>query len=256
MDLNDYWQENKRFVTTVALGVFAFVIAELAIGSLIGDELRSTRASLNARRRDLAEPRFGAAQLDAAREQNEALRAALAVLEDRVAFRPRSGFALEAGTGSATGQYFSRVTEVREALVREAGRLAMRLPEDLGLPALAPTRAEEIERHLAALDVIERVVRLAFQAGVPRVERIDIRLDPGLGSRRGVGAIERTQVRMRMSGPSDALVRLLAASQGGEGQPLLIEEVEMAPERSKADEARLDVIFVVSRVAAIDAGEV
>jgi hypothetical protein len=132
----------------------------------------------------------------------------------------------------------------------------MRLPEDLGLPALAPTRAEEIERHLAALDVIERVVRLAFQAGVPRVERIDIRLDPGLGSRRGVGAIERTQVRMRMSGPSDALVRLLAASQGGEGQPLLIEEVEMAPERSKADEARLDVIFVVSRVAAIDAGEV
>ena len=256
MDLNDYWQENKRFVTLVAVGLFVFMIAEMAIGSLIGDDVLATRASLNARKRDLAEARFGTSQLDAARSQNEGLRAALGRLEEKVDFEPRPGFALDAGTGSPTSQYFSRVTEVREALVREAGRLAVRLPEDLGLPALAPTKADEIERHLAALDLIERVVRLGFEQNVPRFERIEIRLDPGLGSRRGVGAVERTQVRMRISGPSDALVRLLAATQAGEGQPVLIEEVEMTPERSKADEARVDVIFVVARVASLDAEEV
>lgn len=249
MDLNDYWQENKRFVTLVGLGVVAFVIGEMAIASFIGDDVRATQAALNARRRDLAEPRFTPAELDAARAENEALRASLAVLEERVDFRPRPGFALDPAAGSATGQYFSRVTEVRETLLREAGRLAVRLPEDLGLPALAPTRPEEIERHLAALDLIERVVRLGFQAGVPRVDRIEIRLDAGLGSRRGVGPVERTQVRMRLSGPSDSLVRLMAATQAGDGQPLLIEEVEMAPERSRADEARLDVIFAVARLA-------
>lgn len=256
MDLNDYWQENKKFVAVVALGLVVFGLGELLISNLIGDELRATRASLASRRRALAEARFSTSQLDAARGQNEALRAALGRLEQQVGFRPRPGFALEAEAGSATGRYFTRVTEVRESLAREAGRRAVRLPEDLGLPALAPTKPEEIERHLAALDLIERVVRLGFEHGVPRIERIDIKLDPGLGSRRGVGPIERTSVRMRISGPSAALVRLLLATQAVGGQPLLVEEVEMQPERARADEARLDVVFVVARVARIEAGEI
>ncbi len=256
MDLNDYWQENKKFVALVALGLVVFGLGELLISSFIGDELRATRASLAARRRALAEPRYQTAQLDTAREQNEALRAALGRLEAQVAFQPRPGFSLGADASSPTGRYFTRVTEVREALSREAGRRAVRLPEDLGLPALAPTKPEEIERHLAALDLIERVVRLAFEHGVPRIERIDIKLDPGLGSRRGVGLIERTSVRMRISGPSAALARLLLATQTPGGQPLLLEEVEMQPERARADEARLDVVFVVARVGRIEAGEV
>lgn len=148
------------------------------------------------------------------------------------------------------------MTEVREALTREAGRLAVRLPDDLGLPALAPTKPEEIERHLAAVDLIERLVLLSFEAGVPRIERIDVKLDPGLGSRRGVGAIERTSVSMRLSGSSEALVRLLIATQADGAQPLLIAELELQPERTRADEARMDVVFVVARVAQIEAGEV
>ena len=254
MDLNEYWQENKRFVMLVAGGLLAFLTGEMLISSLIGDDVRATQSALVRRQGELREERFSTADLDRAREQNEALKQALETLRAGVDFEPRPDYVVAAQAASPT-QYFSRVTAVRDELLREAGRLDVRLPEDLGLPALAPTKPAELERHLEALDLIERVVRLAFQHGVPRVERITIRLDPGLGSRKGTGPVERTQVEMRLSGPSDSLVRLLAATQDGKGQPLLVGELEMVPERTKTDEARLDVTFLVARLKGADVVE-
>ena len=52
MDLNDYWQENKRFVLTVAAGAIAFMIGEMMIGSFIGSDLESMRKKLSPLTRD------------------------------------------------------------------------------------------------------------------------------------------------------------------------------------------------------------
>ena len=44
MDLNDYWQENRRFVTTVGTGVVVFLIAKLVLGSMYEDEIQAKRS--------------------------------------------------------------------------------------------------------------------------------------------------------------------------------------------------------------------
>ena len=98
-------------------------------------------------------------------------------------------------------------------------------------------------------------MRTALAQGVARVDRIDIRLDPRLGSKDGVGRIEKTRVLFALSGAPKPLVDFLAATQdpsstGGVegGAPLTVEKVELAPARNKADEAALEVVFIVARV--------
>lgn len=249
MDLNEYWQENKRFLAVVAAGALAFLVGELVIDGMIGGDLALERREISRARAELRKGRYTAADLETARDENEALLVALDELVELVDFEPRPEYRLDAARGSATTQYFARVSAARDELLRAAGRLNVRLPEELGMPALAPTREEEIERYLEALDLVERACRLVLEEGVPRVDRIGVRLDPGLGSRRGVGRVERTRVEMRLSGPSDALAAWFLATQDpGRGGPLLIEQLEMLPERGKEREARLDLTFLVARV--------
>ena len=41
MDLNDYWQENKRFLVAVGVGLFAFLIGNIIVDAAFGSELRT-----------------------------------------------------------------------------------------------------------------------------------------------------------------------------------------------------------------------
>jgi hypothetical protein len=255
MDFNDYWQENKRFVTGVAIGVIVYLIATMMISSSVGTDLNSAKGGLRSVDRDLKEPRYSSADKTRADEQNEALRRAVADLTDLVAFVPRPEFEVDAGRPIGS-QYVERVSAVRDDLLRRAGRRKLRLPEDLGLPALAPTRDEEILRHLHALDLIERVVSNAIDLGVERIDKIEIKLDPGLYSRQGVGRVERTRVRMKLSGASGPMVDLLARSQQpDDGASLMIDELEILPERNKTQSSRMEVVFLVPYVQPLELGE-
>jgi len=163
------------------------------------------------------------------------------------------------------------VSRVRDDLLKTAGRGNLRLPDDLGLPALSPTREAEIERYLEALDLVDRAVRLALAAGVQRIDKIEIRLDPKLSSRQGVGDLERTRVEISASGLPAPLVHFIsetqakgggsaaaspAGSAGAPGSrssaaglgPLLIEKADIQSSRTKPDEAVLTVTFVAARV--------
>ena len=257
MDLNDYWQENKRFVTGVAMAVIVYLIAAMMINSSVGEDLSSVRGSLVRVDKDLKAGRFTTADKARAEEQNEALREAVSELTTLVAFQPRREFEVESGRPIGS-QYVERVSAVRDDLLRRAGRRKLRLPEDLGLPALAPTRDEEILRHLHALDLIERVVSDAIELGVERIDKIEIKLDPGLYSRQGVGLVESTQVRMKLSGASGPMVDLLARSQSADRPALMIDELEILPERNKTQSSRMEVVFLVPYVKPLelDEGEV
>ncbi len=255
MDFNDYWQENKRFVMTVAVAAVLYLIASAFIDGSVGEDLSKAQSSVRRVDGELREARFSTSDKTRAEEQNEALLAAVAQLSSKVDFRPRPEF--EVSPDRPVGsQYVERVSAVREDLMRRAGRRKVRLPEDLGLPALAPTRDEEIVRHLHALDLIERVLSQAIDAGVERVDKVEIRLDPGLFSRNGVGRVERTRVRMRMSGASGPLVDLISATQDPTaGDPLVIDELEVLPERNKNASSRLEVVFLVPYVQPIETPE-
>jgi len=259
MDLNDYWQENKRFLVTVASGALLFGIGSMMIGSWFGDELDRQRRTVASTRGKLTrDAMYTSSDLAAAQDENEALVRTVATLTQASAFAPRPQFLLDPKRGSASNQYFAIVAAVREDLLRQAGRANMRVPEDLGLPALSPTREPDIARYMEALDLVDRVMRMALVAGCERIDKIEIRLDPRLSSREGVGRVETTRVGFTLSGRGAPLVQLLLHSQqtGAEDPdgvpllgPLLIEKAEMVPARS-GSEASLDVTFQCARIGA------
>jgi hypothetical protein len=249
MDLNDYWQENKKFLTVVFAGVVLFLIGQMLINSTLASDLKRANNRIKSARSDLRKEMYTSAQLKQLETTNEQLGEVVATLKEAVAFVPRREFQLDDAGGRVTNQFFSIVTAARDDVLRLAGRQGVRLPDDLGLPGLSPTHEDEIVRTLEALDVIDRGLRLGIRAGVRRFESLSIKLDPALGSRDGVGALERTRVKMKLSGSAASLLRFLSATQSTEeyGQALVVEDFQLQPARRKTDEATLEVTFNVIR---------
>jgi len=250
MAVNDWWQENKRFAVVTASGALVFVIGWMLVDTFFTTELKSNQASLARTRSKLANDKlYSAEQLKALQADNQALLDVTNALRKDVAFVARDGFRPDPKTGAAGSQYFQVVSGVRENLLTLAGRAGMRLPEELGLPALSPTREPEIVRYLEGLDLVDRAVRMALAAGVERIDKLEIKLDPKLNSKEGVGAIERTRVTFALSGRPGPLVQFLQLSQDEKGGgPLVLEKSEMAPARNKTDEATLEVTFDAVRL--------
>ena len=250
MDLNDYWQENKKFLLTVFAGLVVFLIGQVLISSFLDGKLQGAQRQVSNAKKKLGASMYGSADLTMAREENAALQAAVASLSEAVAFEPRPEFKIDASGGRASNQFFATVTSAREDLLRLAQRRGVRLPDHLGMPGLSPTHEDEIVRTLEALDVVDRACRLAIDAGVSRIDELGIKLDPGLGSRDGVGQLEKTSVSMTLSGPGAALLRFLSATQSTEeyGQALVVEELLLQPSRRKNEEARLDLELNVIRL--------
>lgn len=265
MDLSDLWQEHKRFLVTVGLGAFAFLIGMWTIEAVYGDDLAAVRGSRLSLDRNLRQALYSRSDLDEAERQNEALRAAVDELAAAVESRPRERFLLGSeamGGGSPSIQFQRTVAALRDELLPLAGRNNLDLEPTLGLPSLSPTEDYKIERYLEALDVLDRAVRLAMDAGVEAIENVRIKLDPGLLSRAGVGRIERTRIELQLAGPSRALTAFLAATQrpgegedDGGGRALQVHEFELSTGR--ADQTRLELVLVVARLhRAADEGEV
>lgn len=253
VQLEAFWQENKRFTLGVLGGFALFGLGCALLQSLLGDELASTRRDRSRLARELAQPLHTRADEDAARADNEALRAAASALAALVGFEPRARFRLDAAAGAASSQYHRVVAEVQDELLQRAGRANLALDRTLGLPALSPTRDEEIERYLHALDAIERAVGMAIDAGATRLEKIEIRLDPGLSARAGTGRVERTQVRLELVGSGAALERFALLTQdparGGEhAQPLVLDELDLLASRNRAGEVRLSATALIARL--------
>lgn len=246
MDLNDYWQENKRFVLTVVGGVIVFAIGNAMITSFIGDDLAVLKRTQTKVEKDLRASRYGARDLTVARLENARLTEASENLSKFVGYPTRPEFTLDSSKGTAGNQYFAAVSRTREELLRNAARINIRIDQDLGLPSLAPTRDDEIARHLDGLDLVERVVNFAIEERLQRVDSIEI--SPQRGPQ-DVGEIEKTRVKMKMSGKSGPILRLLALTQSPDrGQPILIEELEIVPERTKEDEVKVEITFIAARL--------
>lgn len=250
MNFGDWWQENKRFAVVTASGLILVVIGLMLIDKFFTSELRSHQGSLVRLRSKLANDKlYGAEQLAALQADNQALVEATKTLASAVQFAPRELFRSDASQGAAGNHYFQVVSSVREDLLTLAGRAGMRLPEELGLPALSPTREPDVVRYLEGLDLVDRAVRMALAAGVERVDKVEIKLDPRLNSKDGVGAIERTRAEFVLSGRPGPLVQfLLSTQEAKDGGPLLVERTEMAPARNKADEATLEIVLVAARL--------
>jgi hypothetical protein len=255
MDASAYWQENKRFVVTVGAGALVFLIAFAIEGSMFEDPMAAARREIQGSKNALKQAQFSATDLATAEQENAALRQAAGTLVEVARFRPRAEFVPDPATGPAANHYLRTFTRVKEELGQRAARVGVELDRGLGMPELSPTNEGEIVRYLEALDLVESVCDLAVRARVDRIEKIQVRLDPAISSRQGVGAIERTRVQMSIAGPSLALTRLLTWTQrpGADGRVFAIDKLELGLARGKKDEVRLDVTFVIARVKELEA---
>lgn len=252
MDLEEYWQENKRFLAQVGIGFVVFLIGLGVIGATVGARFEEKQRDVSGLQRQLRDAYFGRTERNAATDDNEALVAAAVALREQVRFVPREQFR---GTGESqqrvdTNRYLTVASRVRTQLMPLASRFNVEVDETLGLPEQSPTRSDELERHLDALDVIERVVGIAIEERVAAVESIKVRLDPGLRGRKGIGSIERSRVIFQIRGDDLALERTIARLQLDEPQPLVVEEAVMRRSREDPELVVLELSVLIARVPA------
>ncbi len=251
MDLNDYWQENKRFVTTVASGAVVFLIAHMVLDGNYSGEISAQNKRRAGYENDLRQVLFDTSDLSTAESENENLRGAVDQLSAQAQFQTRPRFRLDRSPAAPSpgSQYLRTLTAVRDDLIPRSNRNNMRLDAELGMPSFSPTREDHIERYLEALDVVDTVVNLAIESNVRRLDKIDVKLDPGLGTRQGVGRIEHTKIKFTFEGPSLPLARLLGRVQRPpDERALLVDDVEFIASRSKPGEARLDLTLTATRL--------
>jgi len=257
MDFDEYWQENKRFVGLVFAGFVIFLIARGVVSSTLGGDVKAQRLALSKAENKLKNAMYDSRDRDAAKAQNEELRALVTTLSEAVAFVPREGFNLD-GARSASSRYHGTLAKVREELLPSAGRANMALDGDLGQPELSPTRSEEIGRYLEGLDLVDRIVQLAIETRVSGVDGLQVSLDPALRSKDGVGDIERTRVKAKLEGTGDRLLEFLRRARRPElvpgGQPFVIESIDMRTQKRGLG-AELELTFNVVRLRAEVSGE-
>lgn len=249
MDVGNYWQENKRFLIAVGIGVAVFAGGWAAIDSYLGAELRAQRARKSRIESDLRAELYTAADLERASAQNQALLTACEALRKSLEFVPRPEFRMEKGV-SATSRYFNAVERTREDLTRRAGRAGLALPPESGMPLVSPTKDAELTRYLEALDAIEQTVSLAIQSGCERIEKIGVKLDPSLLSGKPISGVERTTIEFNFVGSALPLTQLLCALQDPRNQRVLaVERVSIAPARTKnSDDVKLELVLLVAHL--------
>ncbi len=253
MDLNNYWQENKRFLSFVGVGLVVFLVAWYAIDSSFGADLRIARSATSSRQAELRQPMFAAADLERAKGQNDELTRACAALRGAVEFQTRPEFRLEKGQ-PATSRYFAVLERSRDDLKRLGSRSGLALPLDLGMPAVAPTKELELARYLEALDAIDQLVRTAARVGAARIDQLRVKLDPRTLAGRPFDDIEKTLIEARLVGPALPLARLVAALEDAgsfDGRTLLVERCDIEPARLKNDHVRLELVLVVAHVGRV-----
>ncbi len=260
MDLNEIWQEHKRFILMVAAGFLTFFVANSVIEGMYRADIRSALRGVSKDRQTLADELYRASDREAAELENDALRVGYDKLVAASAFRPRAEFDLAQTPGTPQNAYITAVERLEDRLLDLASQKRAILPDGLGLETVQTLNVDLVERHLHAVDLLERAVQMALEAGVRRVRRIDVSLDPAFKSNRGLGAIERTKVQIETDSTAEAVTEWLTLAEtpvGPDGggtaasvrlQPLPFQDLEMSRVSNKENEVRTSITFVVVRV--------
>ncbi len=97
MEMNDLWQEHKRFLSIAGAGLVVFLMAYFVIDGRFSAQRNELSRSLTGNLRALSEPRYGKAELKAAEAENEVLDGAVSELARAVAFETRPRFQYDPG---------------------------------------------------------------------------------------------------------------------------------------------------------------
>lgn len=229
---NELWQKDKSFWVFLGGSLALFLIGETAIGYLYRDDLDSARVQISSEKKELKKPLATRKNLEVAEAMHKTLRDGIELMQAKAEFLESAEYQLAENGTSPENQYFDLVTRTRERVVRSAFQNNVEVPEGLGLPTVSPTGKEEIRRYLRGLDLTQRVILLAVQSRVLRVD--EIRIEPQLRGRRSAGAqdvkegpsTEEVRVKMKIVGKGRALAQFVELTQLLD-RPVLLEKANL-----------------------------
>lgn len=163
MDAGAFMQENKRWVLGAVIGLLVYWIGSSVIASTY--DVGGTRAAA----RKLSklpqgnDQLYGDAQLQAAREQQQALRGRLQELRQELEYRPEAEFVLQ-GQSMSADDYLAKIgTDLRDRL-RKAADLHYVQLVDKGLSWPNVTDPDGVRAALLGLSMLQQTASRLFKA--------------------------------------------------------------------------------------------
>jgi hypothetical protein len=257
VDLNDIWQEHKRWILGVLGGAAVFFVARSVIGSVFDPETpwrgaMSTVAQVNKAELYTAQSR------DKATQDRTVLAAASGEARKKTEFRPAGDLDLTDQQGSVSVHYNTVTSDVKKRIRAEADRLNVRIEaKELGLPANSPTDRDEIQRTLIGLDLVREALTRLFDVAekvraqrddaiaVESVQKIQIQARPQV--RRGGAAaalagkarpiedlLDQVDVQLEFRADAPTVTGLLEAFRNHE-RPILVDKLKIEEGKDPGD---------------------
>lgn len=213
-DLNNFLQENKKFLLGSFIGAAFFVAGYAVIDSFVFDDMRSSARDVAAVKARLAkEELYTQKNLDEARSQETLLNDSIKSLATKLVFTTRPEFMLKDGGASPQNQYLDIASRFREKRIDDARSRGIDITDNCGVPDRSPTQPEDIRRTLRALDLADRVLECAISAGVRSIDRIQVHPDPAREDRGESMIREEIKVEFDMESSSRALSAFIEMTQ-------------------------------------------
>ncbi len=233
MDLNDFWQGNRKFILGVGCAVVVVLIGKGVVGSVWDAQAaaRGVERHASGLRREEA-PR--AAEVSAVTGENTALGARLEELYARLAYVTKEDYVLPKNEPNPDLLYNAIRGRAREQLVDFAARRNIRVNDSLGLPDYTPSGREAIQRYLRGLSIVEQVVSAAIVAEVRAVDGIEIVERKGRARQKGEAFVDPLEVRFEIAGTTAAIAELVEDLVRGEEQFLCVEDFLIETDSKKA----------------------
>lgn len=207
-----FWKENKKFVLLVG-GALVFLVL---YNSLVLSKLRSAAALAQSKRsqekRSLEEKlRSGLPGDDAlslAKRDGDLVRKQMSAMAQESQFKISDRFRKKE-KDSTKAFYDGLKEDLKDELQKKAVQGRLTIPPALGLPD--DSAEDDAEELLLRLAVVERLVTLAVECGVEKIESIDTKR--GSDEVRKGAFLRKTPVSLRFSGKPEAVMRMLHGAQ-------------------------------------------
>lgn len=222
-DLNNFLNENKKFLMGTFVGAAFFAVAYAVINSYVWDDMRASARDVATHVKNSKQEYYSQKNLDQARAEETRLNDTIKNLAERLTFVPRGEFQLKDGGASPQNQYLDIASRYRERRLDDARSRGIDITDSCGVPDRAPTQAEDIRRTLRALDLADRVVDCAIQAGVRAMDKITVSAEPPAAQSGETLVRDEVRVEFEMEASSKALSAFLEFTQAF-NPPLTIEE--------------------------------
>lgn len=199
MDIQEFWEANKRWVLGALLGFVVFMIARQVVANLY--DPTQVRAALARTVGELNRERYGSAALRVARGEGEALEQQLAALRQALEFHPGAGYLLAAGEPHdqqylrAQARMLERFEELADVQGVDLARTDVRWTP--------PVTREEHRATMVGLSLMDAVVEALFaahstvRAADPQAPGLRAVLSLGLERRSGTSGAGMRPVRRR-----------------------------------------------------------